>query len=712
MARKIQFRRGTAASWTSTDPTLAIGELGLETDTGKIKIGDGVTAWSARPYIDAAALAHIADTSAAHAAASIASTPAGTLAATDVQAALNELDTEKAPLASPALTGTPTAPTAATATNTTQVATTAFVRANRAEQAAADISQYASLPVLPAKLLAKVAAGTAVKVSVMGDSIYQGSTATTPGTDDAISLFCSHLSTNWGVTVTKSNQAQGGRTVWQETVEKWATLLSDNADVYVIAMTGKNDNAYETGIQPRTGQSTASSLSQLEALIRELMVKRPGADIIIASGNPNGYASTAANTAQKAYSDGLARIAHAYRLPYADGWNAIPRAAGYPNAADAAYLTDGVHPNSAGHALLAAELTALCPTSYAASDGIANTFLRSDLPGAGTVLPIYHTLGGVITATTSSTTAAADRIITPSTTGTWSAGTTAPWTSSTANAAAWIMAKCTDLYVDLKAGASQGVVDLILDGTVVANDLDLSGYQDGKWFAIGQNMLPGLHHAEVRVVSGSVELQGWGHAHAPCEFIPITSSRITLSGMGASSNLSQYYAVVSQQSAVSGTITVPFVGTGILIEGYTGDNVNPGYYFSSITVDGAAISPTPTWAPVDNDAASSRAITGLTGLDYGFHTVVITFQATGFSTGGFSVIDERPTERPDSCEGYAKVGETITFAKKFSEAPVVTVTSTTANTASATTVTATSALITGTGSDVVRWRAVGRRAVA
>lgn len=142
MARKIQFRRGTAASWTSTDPTLAIGELGLETDTGKMKIGDGVTAWSARPYIDAAAVAHIAASAGAHAAAAIANTPAGTIAATTVQGALNELDTEKAPLASPALTGTPTAPTAATATNTTQVATTAFVKANRAEQAAADLSQY------------------------------------------------------------------------------------------------------------------------------------------------------------------------------------------------------------------------------------------------------------------------------------------------------------------------------------------------------------------------------------------------------------------------------------------------------------------------------------------------------------------------------------------------------------------------------------------
>ena len=39
------------------------------------------------------------------------------------------LDSSKAPLASPALTGTPTAPTAATATDTTQIATTAYVKA-------------------------------------------------------------------------------------------------------------------------------------------------------------------------------------------------------------------------------------------------------------------------------------------------------------------------------------------------------------------------------------------------------------------------------------------------------------------------------------------------------------------------------------------------------------------------------------------------------
>ncbi len=50
MATEIQLRRGSAADWTSEDPILAEGEPGYETDTGKIKYGDGVTAWSGLPY--------------------------------------------------------------------------------------------------------------------------------------------------------------------------------------------------------------------------------------------------------------------------------------------------------------------------------------------------------------------------------------------------------------------------------------------------------------------------------------------------------------------------------------------------------------------------------------------------------------------------------------------------------------------------------------
>jgi hypothetical protein len=47
---QIQTRRGTAASWTSTNPTLAAGEIGFESDTNKFKIGTGSTAWASLAY--------------------------------------------------------------------------------------------------------------------------------------------------------------------------------------------------------------------------------------------------------------------------------------------------------------------------------------------------------------------------------------------------------------------------------------------------------------------------------------------------------------------------------------------------------------------------------------------------------------------------------------------------------------------------------------
>lgn len=46
----IQIRRGTAAAWTAENPVLESGEFGLETDTGKTKIGNGATAWNSLSY--------------------------------------------------------------------------------------------------------------------------------------------------------------------------------------------------------------------------------------------------------------------------------------------------------------------------------------------------------------------------------------------------------------------------------------------------------------------------------------------------------------------------------------------------------------------------------------------------------------------------------------------------------------------------------------
>jgi hypothetical protein len=65
MASTIQIRRDTAANWTSANPILAQGELGLETDTLKIKAGDGSTAWTSASYlIDTGGYAAYSDTTA------------------------------------------------------------------------------------------------------------------------------------------------------------------------------------------------------------------------------------------------------------------------------------------------------------------------------------------------------------------------------------------------------------------------------------------------------------------------------------------------------------------------------------------------------------------------------------------------------------------------------------------------------------------------
>ena len=50
MAVTIKLKRGTAAQWAAANTVLEEGELGLETDSGKIKVGDGATAWNTQPY--------------------------------------------------------------------------------------------------------------------------------------------------------------------------------------------------------------------------------------------------------------------------------------------------------------------------------------------------------------------------------------------------------------------------------------------------------------------------------------------------------------------------------------------------------------------------------------------------------------------------------------------------------------------------------------
>lgn len=52
----IEQRNGTTALWESTNPILNEGEVGWETDTGRSKLGDGITAWVGLGYTAASGL--------------------------------------------------------------------------------------------------------------------------------------------------------------------------------------------------------------------------------------------------------------------------------------------------------------------------------------------------------------------------------------------------------------------------------------------------------------------------------------------------------------------------------------------------------------------------------------------------------------------------------------------------------------------------------
>lgn len=118
-----------------TDTVTAIGAA-IPSDATPLM--NGVAAQGVHTFVARDDHVHPVDTSRAPASAATATgtsfSPVGGIAATNVQAAISELDTEKAPLASPALTGTPTSTTPLTSDNSTRIATTAFMQSLLAQQ--------------------------------------------------------------------------------------------------------------------------------------------------------------------------------------------------------------------------------------------------------------------------------------------------------------------------------------------------------------------------------------------------------------------------------------------------------------------------------------------------------------------------------------------------------------------------------------------------
>ena len=50
MAYRIVLRQDTSTNWTQNNPTLLSGEFGFETNTNKLKLGNGVSPWTSLEY--------------------------------------------------------------------------------------------------------------------------------------------------------------------------------------------------------------------------------------------------------------------------------------------------------------------------------------------------------------------------------------------------------------------------------------------------------------------------------------------------------------------------------------------------------------------------------------------------------------------------------------------------------------------------------------
>lgn len=95
-------RNDVKSNWMLRNPILKLGEIGLETDTHKIKIGDGYTRWNNLNYI-----------------------------VVERDASGNYIETTYVKKDNPSFTVAPTAPTIPISDNSDKLATTSFVHQPR-----------------------------------------------------------------------------------------------------------------------------------------------------------------------------------------------------------------------------------------------------------------------------------------------------------------------------------------------------------------------------------------------------------------------------------------------------------------------------------------------------------------------------------------------------------------------------------------------------
>ncbi len=527
-----------------------------------------------------------------------------------------------------------------------------------------------------ARALHKLDFGQVVNLSWFGDSVLEGTTVTSGGgvlgVDDAVSLVTSTLTSRYPTsTVTSYNRCESGRTVAMEVTAHWAQCLADNADIYVLSG-GKNDLARYTLTNPTwlQGQTFDSSIAMLEAKVIELINVRPNACIVIVPDNPYSVASTTLNGYQQQWNDGAEEIARTYGCVYADVYRAFTSLGNWDSL-----LSDGVHPNKSGHALIAATILAACfPPSWsrAYAERQGASFLNPTAPGSERLhSPWRHTRYGLVGITTEIGTNYLPKLQlvgAPNGVGAHHFSGSGPWTSSTAGDTAIFTFNGSEAFLNIVMGTSQGIVTIYIDGVPTYSNFDLTTAINGKILHLTELGL-GWHIGAISIVSGSLTVNRLDFTASLPQYVNWDAPSVVASGMGSGTSLGSLPGGTGVASAISGSLTLTFVGTGV------GMNIwrtaaGGGFYFGSITLDGTQI-----YAPssffLDNGEVGYGGKLVTSGLTFGKHILVVNYQASGMYTGGFYIMDETPTLRPAQLQGWAGAAEVVKFGQAFPVIPLM-----------------------------------------
>lgn len=524
-----------------------------------------------------------------------------------------------------------------------------------------------------ARILYKLLYGQAVKITWLGDSVIEGTTVTSGGgvlgTDDCASLVNSTLAARYATaTLTKQNRAVSGRTVAHGVIDKWALALADNADLYVFAF-GKNDIAYGSLTSPTRlqGQENDSSVGLLEAKVAELRHLKPNACIAIMTTNPYSAASTTLNALQTQWDTAAERVARAYDCEFIDGYAAFTALGSWDT-----YLSDGVHPNKNGHILLANAVLAHFPLGWTEryADDQNAKFVAPAGPGINRLYaPGANSRVGIGTLSVAVVTNYAAKLGKAGTAGGTGADSwtgSGPYTTTAAGNTMFCVFPGFEAYLLITMGAGQGIVDIYIDGVKTYASVDLTTMANGKLLHI-TGLGPGWHSVAVTNVSGSLTFTNYSYLANRSQFVNYDAPQVVAASMGSGSALTLTPGGTGIATANGGSLTIPFIGTGIGFSWFRSGG-GGGSFFANSTIDGVAL----TVPALVTGATGYGFAPAVTGLPYGKHTLVLGFQAAGISIGGFYIVDEQPTARPGEVQGWAGAAEVVKFTTPFASIPVVT----------------------------------------